>query len=597
MNRKKIALIIVAASLLLATFAFVAIEAAVEGNFATIDRIKAHLLKYESTNDVSADVNGDGKLSVTDLLQLQKASNAYSEYVKTNADTAELPKLFLYELDADRIVAIKNGDAVGVYATQEEALTALIGEGTYDIDELKPTVDGKLFAYGDLPSSDDMQDPVSVFAYVSTMADTYITVSMTNATDDASQYFSIDKYQVVPGSKVRIQARIGAAAYCAWVDANGNRTKALQGPGGGSGWNTNRILSVPNNAIYLEVSYVTEYGLSVEEIDRSIQLIEHLGTTEQTYIKSDMSNAAPDGATPTYNIARYRVTPGCEVHIIARIGGSAYCAWVDAEGNRSKALQGNSNSGRNVNQLLVVPDGAVYLDVSYSVTQELYVGDPMNIYSLKIGLLGDSIAANGGFFNQINSVLGTTGKNVSIGGWFYSEDAGVDNEYPGDISKGIYRQVANLNGDENLIIIWAGTNDFGHSHRIGDINDRNPDTLYGGMHMVINALYDKLGEDITIILCTPLHRNMKDGGTPGYPYSSDQTNKLGNSLQAYWNAINDIAAYYDLLLFDAHAETGLDPRNEEINTKYFDDGLHPNAAGQTIIGNQLAKFIKENISQ
>jgi len=202
---------------------------------------------------------------------------------------AELPKLFLYELDADRIVAIKNGDAVGVYATQEEALTALIGEGTYDIDELKPTVDGKLFAYGDLPSSDDMQDPVSVFAYVSTMADTYITVSMTNATDDASQYFSIDKYQVVPGSKVRIQARIGAAAYCAWVDANGNRTKALQGPGGGSGWNTNRILSVPNNAIYLEVSYVTEYGLSVEEIDRSIQLIEHLGTTEQTYIKSDMS--------------------------------------------------------------------------------------------------------------------------------------------------------------------------------------------------------------------------------------------------------------------------------------------------------------------
>jgi len=148
MNRKKIALIIVAASLLLATFAFVAIEAAVEGNFATIDCIKAHLLKYEPTNGVSVDVNGDGKLSVTDLLQLQKASNAYSEYVKTNADTAELPKLFLYELDADRIVAIKNGDAVGVYATQEEALNALIGEGTYDIEELKPTSDGKLFAYG-----------------------------------------------------------------------------------------------------------------------------------------------------------------------------------------------------------------------------------------------------------------------------------------------------------------------------------------------------------------------------------------------------------------------------------------------------------------
>lgn len=531
-----------------------------------------------------------------DSKAMQEAKNAYTEYIVENADKGELPELFLYQANEDRVVAIQNGAAVGVYATQEEALSDLIG-ASYDLIKLVDTGSGKLFAYGRLPSSEDMQDPVSVFAYVSTVRDTYITESMTNATGDVRRYFSINKYRVVPGSKVRIQARIGEASYCAWVDVNGNRTKALQGPGGGSGWNTNRILSVPNNAIYLEVSYVTEHGLLVEEIDRSIQSIEHVGTTEQTYINSSMLNAAPDNATPTYNIARYHVTPGCEVHIIARIGGSAYCAWVDAAGNRSIALQGNSNPGRNVNQLLAVPDGAYYLDVSYSVTQELYVGDPMEINILKIGLLGDSIAANGGFFNRINSVLGTTGKNVSIGGWFYSEDAGVGNEYPDDIYKGIYRQVANLNGDENLVIIWAGTNDFGHSHPIGDITDQDPDTLYGGMHKVINALYDKLGKDITIILCTPLHRNMEDGGAPGYPYSSDQPNKLGNYLEAYWDAINDIAEHYDLFLFDAHTKTGLDPRIAEHNTKYFSDGLHPNAAGQTIIGDELAKFIKENISQ
>lgn len=545
---------------------------------------------------VFGEVIGNAK----DAAAKQDAKNAYTDYMVEYAGAGEIPELFLYKAEEGRVVALLNGAAVGVYENEEAALTDLIGEGEYDIDELKPTADGKLYAYGGEvppPISDDTQDPVKFFAYIGTTADTYITENMENATDAASQYFSIDKYQIVPGSKVRIQARIGAAAYCAWVDANGNRTKALQGPGGGSGWNTNRILSVPNNAVYLEVSYVTEHGLLVEEIDSSIQLIEHLGTTEQTYINSDMSNAAPDGATPTYNIARYRVTPGCEVHIIARIGGSAYCAWVDAEGNRSKALQGNSNSGRNVNQLLAVPDGAVYLDVSYSVTQELYVGEPMTVDGLKIGLLGDSIAANGGFFNRINSILGATGKNVSVGGWFYSEDTGVNNEYPGDASHGIYRQVANLNGDENLVIVWAGTNDFGHSHQIGNIDDQDPDTFYGGLHTVINALYDKLGDDVTIILCTPLHRNMEDGGTPGYPYSSDQTNKLGNSLQTYWEAIGDVADYYDLLLFDAHTETGLDPRIAATNTAYFSDGLHPNAAGQTIIGDKLAKFIKENISQ
>ena len=333
--------------------------------------------------------------------------------------------------------------------------------------------------------------------------------------------------------------------------------------------------------------------------------IEYIGTTEGTYINSSMKNAAPDSATPSYCIDKYRVTPECRIQIVARIGQAAYCAWVDADGNRSNALRGNSNSGVNVSQILTVPNGAVYLEVSYSVNYEHYIGEPRadENYGAKIGLLGDSIAAHGGFLNTIqNKLCRSSGKNVAIGGWFYSEDVCVNAEYPGDATRGIYRQIQNLTGDENLIILWAGTNDFGHSHKIGTMFDDqgtpnlDATTFYGGMHRTIRDLRSKFGEDVPIILCTPLHRNMPDQGTAGYPYSSASANKLGYYLGDYIDAMAAIAAYYDLLMFDSNAETKLDPNNQSINAKYFSDGLHPNAAGHAVIGDALAQFIVNTLS-
>ncbi len=323
-----------------------------------------------------------------------------------------------------------------------------------------------------------------------------------------------------------------------------------------------------------------------------------VSTVEGTYINSNMKNAEPSTSTPYFNIAKYQVTPGCRVQIAARMGEPTYCAWVDADGNRSAALRGNKNAGVNVNQILTVPDYAVYLEVSYVSAYALYVGAPGLSDIMKIGLLGDSIASNGGFLNTIIKERGqASGKNVAVGGWFYSEDTGVNNEYPGDASKGIYRQVSNLDGDEDLIIIWAGTNDFGHSHKIGEFFDEsgqpNNDltTLYGGLHRVIQELHAKLGEDIPIIICTPLERNIPQGDDVGYPYSSQNPNKLGKYLQDYIDAIKAVADYYGITVFVSAAETNLNPNNDDINRQYFSDGLHPNSAGHAVIGTKLSQFI------
>lgn len=74
-----------------------------------------------------------------------EARNAYTDYMAKNAASGELSELFLYVAAEGRVVALQNGAAVGVYESEDAALTAP------DLEEdakLTNTGDGKLFAYG-----------------------------------------------------------------------------------------------------------------------------------------------------------------------------------------------------------------------------------------------------------------------------------------------------------------------------------------------------------------------------------------------------------------------------------------------------------------
>ena len=55
------------------------------------------------------------------------------------------------------------------------------------------------------------------------------------------------------------------------------------------------------------------------------------------------------------------------------------------------------------------------------------------------------------------------------------------------------------------------------------------------------------------------------------------------------------ADFYSIPVFEAGVMTNLDPHNQYIYTNYLPDGLHPNAAGHTIIGKAMAKFINNNL--
>ena len=160
-----------------------------------------------------------------------------------------------------------------------------------------------------------------------------------------------------------------------------------------------------------------------------------------------------------------------------------------------------------------------------------------NISGKKAAFLGDSITAGAQastkYWQRFGAITGMTVtglgvKSLSLGdrkdgtrqifeevdGWVKTpqDDAGC----------------AGLSGDEDLICVMGGTNDFGHLVEIGDYYHVNPatgeksapidslgnlitDTVAGGLHKLINDIRDKCYK-AKIVFMTPLSRTEGGGG-------------------------------------------------------------------------------------
>ena len=248
---------------------------------------------------------------------------------------------------------------------------------------------------------------------------------------------------------------------------------------------------------------------------------------------------------------------------------------------------------------LLTKDGQTYL----LIYRDLAFGVPYSdadFVGKKIGLIGDSIAANGGFITEACNRLGATFKNAAIGGWFLGNYE----------NKAIYKQVngvspatTSLDGNEDLIVIFAGTNDFGHSFQIGDLfttdgttghrsYNTDANTVCGGLALAIETLYAKYDGYIPIVICTPLQRLLAGQTSSGGSWDKNSINKY---MDDYIEAIKGVAQYYGIPVCDFY-HCNMNPNIPAANTMYFsDDGLHPNATGHAVMGKLLANFMVNNM--
>ena len=216
----------------------------------------------------------------------------------------------------------------------------------------------------------------------------------------------------------------------------------------------------------------------------------------------------------------------------------------------------------------------------------------MELNRLKIAFLGDSITYGVGVENGDNIFVNRLKKdeklketyNYGVSGTRIARNHNVSPFTEWDYC--FLDRVDEMNCNPDVVVVFGGTNDFGHGDGgLGNMDCRDEYSFYGALHCLCNKLIDKFTSS-RIVFITPLHRLSED----------EPVNELGikreGNLKAYVEAVKNVCEYYSLPVFDLYAESGIQPRLQSIKEKYCPDGLHPNDSGHEILASMIAGFLK-----
>ncbi len=136
--------------------------------------------------------------------------------------------------------------------------------------------------------------------------------------------------------------------------------------------------------------------------------------------------------------------------------------------------------------------------------------------------------------------------------------------------------------DNDLIVVFGGTNDYGHGRALfGTFENKTPETYCGAIRFLIKILKPKTKR---LVFMTPMSRKECDTH-PAY-LSPDK-----KMFIEYIDAMIKICADEGVEVFDLFRE-GPDATDPEVCAKYFPDGLHPNDDGHEIIAKLLGDYLE-----
>ena len=147
----------------------------------------------------------------------------------------------------------------------------------------------------------------------------------------------------------------------------------------------------------------------------------------------------------------------------------------------------------------------------------------------------------------------------------------------------------------DLIVIFMGTNDYGHETPLGSATDTQDGTFYGALNVIIPALVDKHTAS-KILFVTPMHRyGFGTSKILGTQFTSDDLpNGVGAALGDYVDALKTVCAKNGVSVIDLYTECTLDPSDTSVRSAYMPDGLHPNAAGHEVIAGIMESHLRND---
>lgn len=202
----------------------------------------------------------------------------------------------------------------------------------------------------------------------------------------------------------------------------------------------------------------------------------------------------------------------------------------------------------------------------------------MKLEGIKANFIGDSITEGHGIMDVKDSywnVLKRECNLAEVRGYGIGGTRIAIQHYPENpkYDQDFISRVEGMDADADLVVVFGGTNDFGHGDApLGQMNDRSPYTFYGACHKLIQKLMERYPE-AQLVFMTPLHRLIEERGE--------------RRLKDYVDAIRRVTEYYGIPVVDLYATCQIQPQVEDNKNRFCPDGLHPNEAGHQRIYRRL----------
>ncbi len=203
--------------------------------------------------------------------------------------------------------------------------------------------------------------------------------------------------------------------------------------------------------------------------------------------------------------------------------------------------------------------------------------------SYTVSFLGDSITygwkSDKSYAEMLaNKLEADTYNNYGIVGSTISTGGDSDTTNP------MVTRYTDIDSDSDLIVVFGGTNDWYHNVELGSLGDIDTDTFYGALQTLMSSLQEDY-PDATIVFVTPIKR-IRDG-------ASDMENSNGNTLEEFAEAVCEVAEANGISVIDLYHNENTDFTSDTSYTLFWSDGLHPNVFGDSIIANEIYKYLEE----